>query len=142
MRRIALQTWERRAHFNLFKDFDQPHFSMCANVDVTAFYPLVRECGHSFTVSVMYVLARAANAIPEFRYRIRGDQVVEHEVVHPSTTILAEDGLFSRTGLAEIIFRGVVPCGRDHALVVNEFLLLDLVPVAECASRGFSPSCA
>jgi chloramphenicol O-acetyltransferase type A len=41
------------------------------------------------------VLARAANAIPEFRSRIRGEKVVEHEIVHPSTTILADDDLFT-----------------------------------------------
>jgi chloramphenicol O-acetyltransferase type A len=43
----------------------------------------------------MYTLARAANAIPEFRYRIRTDEVVEHEIVHPATTILRNDDLFT-----------------------------------------------
>jgi chloramphenicol O-acetyltransferase type A len=41
------------------------------------------------------VLTRAANGIPEFRYRIRGENVVEHEVCHPSTTILTGEDLFS-----------------------------------------------
>jgi chloramphenicol O-acetyltransferase type A len=43
----------------------------------------------------VYVLSRAANAIPEFRYRIRAEKVVEHEIVHPSTTILTDEDLFS-----------------------------------------------
>jgi chloramphenicol O-acetyltransferase type A len=43
----------------------------------------------------MYVLARAANAISQFRQRIRGREVIEHEVVHPSTTILTDGDLFS-----------------------------------------------
>jgi chloramphenicol O-acetyltransferase type A len=43
----------------------------------------------------VYVLARAANAIPEFRYRIRDGEVVEHEIVHPSTTILTNEDLFT-----------------------------------------------
>jgi chloramphenicol O-acetyltransferase type A len=41
------------------------------------------------------VISRASNAIPEFRYRIRAGQVVEHEVVHPSFTILVDQDLFS-----------------------------------------------
>jgi chloramphenicol O-acetyltransferase type A len=43
----------------------------------------------------VYVIARAANAIPEFRQRIRGEQVVEYETVNPSFTILVNDDLFS-----------------------------------------------
>jgi chloramphenicol O-acetyltransferase type A len=62
---------------------------------LTTFYPAVKQRGISLNVAVIYVLARAANEIVEFRYRIRGDEVVEHEVVHPSTTILTEDELFS-----------------------------------------------
>ena len=42
-----------------------------------------------------YVFARSANEITNFRYRIRGDQVVEHDVVHPSITLLVEGNLFS-----------------------------------------------
>jgi chloramphenicol O-acetyltransferase type A len=68
---------------------------MCANVDLTTFYPVVKQRGISSNVAIVYVLARAANAIPEFRYRIRVGEVVEHEIVHPSTTILTGEDLFS-----------------------------------------------
>lgn len=95
MRQIDLETWPRRDHFQLFSDFDYPHFSLCANVDLTAFHPAGKERGLSFTVALVYVLSRAANAIPEFRQRIRAGGVVEHEVVHPSITILVEGDLFS-----------------------------------------------
>ena len=95
MRQIDIQTWPRREHFKVFSAFEYPHFSLCANVDLTAFYPFVKQRGISFTVAVVYVLARAANAIPEFRFRIRSGKVVEHEIVHPSGTILTDDDLFS-----------------------------------------------
>jgi len=68
---------------------------MCANVDVTGFYPVIKQRGISLNVAIVYVLTRAANAIPEFRYRIRSGGVVEHEIVHPSTTILTNEDLFS-----------------------------------------------
>ena len=95
MRHVNLETWPRREHFRLFSTFDHPHFSLCANVDLTTFYPVVKRRGISFTVATAYVLARAANAIPEFRYRIRAGGAVEHEIVHPSTTILTDEDLFS-----------------------------------------------
>ena len=95
MHQIDLDTWSRREHFKLFKTFNHPHFNMCANVDLTAFYPALKQRGVSLTIGIVYVLSRAANAIPEFRYRIRDESVVEHEVVHPSVTILVENDLFS-----------------------------------------------
>jgi chloramphenicol O-acetyltransferase type A len=95
MRHIDMQTWSRREHFKVFSAFDHPHFSMCANVDLTIFYPVVKQRGLSSNVAIVYVIARAANAIPEFRYRIRAGKVVEHEIVHPATTILTDDDLFT-----------------------------------------------
>jgi chloramphenicol O-acetyltransferase type A len=95
MRSIDMQTWPRRDHFRLFNTFNHPHFSMCVNVDLTKFYPYVKQHRHSFTVSIVYVVARASNAIPEFRQRVRAEQVVEHEIVNPGFTILVNDDLFS-----------------------------------------------
>lgn len=95
MRTIDIETWSRRTHFELYSRFDHPHFGMCANVDLTTFYPRVKALDTSITTAIVYVLSRAANAIPEFRYRIRPEGVVEHDVVHPSTTVLTDDDLFS-----------------------------------------------
>jgi chloramphenicol O-acetyltransferase type A len=95
MRRINMQTWPRRQHFEFFNAFDNPHFGLCANVDLTAFYPFMKQHGFSINVGIVYCIARAANAIPEFRYRIREGEVVEHEITHPATTILTKDGLFN-----------------------------------------------
>lgn len=95
MRYIDMQTWSRRHHFRVFGSFNHPHFNMCANVDVTAFSPFVKRHGYSFTVAMVYLISRTANAIPEFRQRIRGDQVVEHEIVHPRFSILVDQELFS-----------------------------------------------
>ncbi len=95
MRVIDLATWPRRRHFELFRGMDYPHFGLCADVDLSIFRPAVRAKGLSFTITTAYVLARAANEIPDFRLRIRGEQVVEHEVVHPSFTVLNDQDLFS-----------------------------------------------
>jgi chloramphenicol O-acetyltransferase type A len=95
MRQINLNTWPRREHFQVFRSFDIPHFNMCANVDLTAFYTFVKQSDISFNMAIVYILTRAANAIPEFRYRIRGENVIEHEIVHPSSTIMGKGDVFS-----------------------------------------------
>jgi chloramphenicol O-acetyltransferase type A len=88
MRPIDMERWPRGEHFEFYGAFDHPHFGMCADLDLTRFQAVRKSHGYSMTVAIVYVLSRASNAIPEFRYRIRGRQVVEHEVVHPSITIL------------------------------------------------------
>jgi len=95
MRLLDMESWPRREHFKFYTTFDQPHFGLCANVDLTHFYPAVKERGVSLSVALVHALARAANAIPEFRYRIRGRDVVEHEIVHPSATVPVGEDLFS-----------------------------------------------
>ncbi|MCC6299813.1 MAG: chloramphenicol acetyltransferase [Anaerolineales bacterium] len=94
MHYLDMQTWSRRNHFRFYSSVNHPHFNMCVNVDVTAFYPFVKRSGYSFTVSMVYVISRVSNAIPEFKQRVRGDQVVEHEIVNPSFSILVDKDLF------------------------------------------------
>ena len=95
MREIDLNAWPRRKHFEFFSTFDHPHFSMCANMDLTSFHHHIKRSGTSFTAAWAYLIARAANAVPEFRQRIRSAKVVEHDMVSPSLTILLDDGLFT-----------------------------------------------
>ena len=95
MRTIDMQTWSRQNHFKLFSSYGYPHWGICANIDLTAFYPAVKQRGQSFTIAMVYLISRAANAIPEFRYRIQEDKVVEHDVVNPGFTFLTEEDTFS-----------------------------------------------
>jgi chloramphenicol O-acetyltransferase type A len=95
MRTIDIETWSRRDTFRLFSTFDLPHFGLTAPVDLTAFRPAVKQRGLSFTVAITYIVSRAANEIPEFRYRIHGNTVVEHERAHPSITLLTGDDQLS-----------------------------------------------
>jgi chloramphenicol O-acetyltransferase type A len=95
MHQIDLAAWPRREHYELFGSFNHPHVALCANVDVTALRAHARQHGLSFNTSVIYLLGRVANGIPAFRQRIRDGQVVEHDRVDPSYTILVRDDLFT-----------------------------------------------
>lgn len=95
MRKIDLATWTRRDHFDFFRNWDYPHFNLCANVDITHFAPALKAHGEKFTIGILYAVARVANKIPEFRHRIHNNEVVEYPVVHPASTIMAKDDLFT-----------------------------------------------
>ena len=95
MRTIDLKSWQRREHYEFFTSYEYPHFSLCADLDITQFLSMIKEKGISFTAGIMYLIARTANEIPEFRHRVRKSNPIEHEVVHPGTTILTENELFA-----------------------------------------------
>ncbi len=48
-----------------------------------------------FFKAMVYIATKTANEIKEFRYRIRGNDVIEHETVHPSFTIMSQPEVFS-----------------------------------------------
>lgn len=88
MKTIPFTSEHERKHFDFFRAMDQPHFGITANVDITDFLELVRGSAElRFTPAIAYLIARTANEIPQFKRRIRGDEVVEHEVVRPSFTV-------------------------------------------------------
>jgi len=95
MRTIHLEGWPRREHYLFFQEFDYPYFSLCADMDISILLPRIKENKISFTAVMMYLIARVANGIPEFRQRVREGNPVEYPVVHPSATILSQDDLFT-----------------------------------------------
>lgn len=94
MRVIDLESWPRREHFRLYSGFEFPHVNICVQLDITELWANRAQAGASPTLALVYVITRAANRVPELRQRIRGEQVVEHEVVHPLITVLGEEDLF------------------------------------------------
>jgi chloramphenicol O-acetyltransferase type A len=86
----------RQKHFDFFRRMDQPHTSVCAPVEITGWLDRLRRAGDRFTPSIVFEISQAANAVPEFRQRIRGERVVEHDRVHPSFTVTtAASSVFS-----------------------------------------------
>jgi len=94
MRVIDLETWNRREHFNFYNRLEYPYLNITANVNLTRLIPWIKANGYSVFATIAYITSQAANEIPELRLRIRGKQVVEHEVVRSSFTVLANDNTF------------------------------------------------
>jgi len=90
MKTITFQDSHRKKHFEFFRQMDQPHFNLVANVDITGFLEAIKVQKLSFTPYIVYALSKVANDIPTFRWRIRGEEVVEHERVQPSFTVPTE----------------------------------------------------
>jgi len=92
---LDLERWNRRAHFELFRGYDHPFFNLCAPLEVSALRAATGgETGRSFFLAALWLSLVAANGIEPFRYRLRGERVLVHDVIHGSGTILRPDGTF------------------------------------------------
>lgn len=95
MKFIDIENWKRKDHYNYFRQLDYPHFNICGNLDITNFYRYIKENELPFFISVLYASTKTANNIREFRFRIREDKLIEHEVVSPSFTVMTDGEVFS-----------------------------------------------
>jgi chloramphenicol O-acetyltransferase type A len=92
---IDLKQWKRREHFLLFRNYAQPFFSVCVEVDVTRLWHACRQPGHpSFFLASLYLMLKAANDIEAFRLRLRKRRVWMHDRVAVGPTIARADDTF------------------------------------------------
>lgn len=95
-RYLDIETWSRRRHFEFFKDYDNPFFNICTNVDVTPLLGLTRSMKDiSFFIAYHFFSIKAANEVEPFRYRLRGDRIIVHDRIHSGTTLLLDDENFT-----------------------------------------------
>jgi chloramphenicol O-acetyltransferase type A len=94
-RYLDLTTWSRRDVFEFFRTFDKPYFNICTRLDVTNLLNHLRQGPkRSVSLAYHYFALRIANELEPFRYRLRGDQVLIHDVIHGGTTVLLPNESF------------------------------------------------
>jgi len=93
-RQLDKSNWQRKSHFDFFKEFDEPFFGITAEVDCTDAYKAAKEAKSSFFLYYLHKSLIAVNEIEEFRYRITGDEVFVYDEVGASATITRPDGTF------------------------------------------------
>ncbi len=90
MRIVEFSNPHQRRHFEFFHSMNHPHFGVCANVEIGGWLDMTRKQGLKTTPSLVQLLARVANEIPQLRQRIRDDHVVEHDIIHPTFSVVTD----------------------------------------------------
>lgn len=94
MKFLDIENWNRKEHFHFFNEFDDPYFSVTIDFDVTNIYSYAKANKLSFFALYLHACMKALNSVENFKYRIRDDKVVIHDVIHASATILRADNTF------------------------------------------------
>ena len=90
MKIIDFNSGHRRKHFEFFRKMEMPHFNLVAHIPFDQTYAFIKENNLHFSTTLIYLICRTANDIPELRWRIRGERIVEHEIIHPSFSVNTE----------------------------------------------------
>ena len=91
---VDIEQWNRKEHFQFFKEFEEPFYGVTTEVDVTKAYKKCKENKISFFIYYLYQTIKAVNETKNFRLRIESDKVYLYESIHASATIGREDETF------------------------------------------------
>ena len=102
---IDIENWERKENFNFFRHFQNPQLSITSEVECGGARQRAKAAGQSFFLHYLYAVLRAANEIPEFRYRIDPDgRVVLYDTIDMLSPIkIKENGKFFTTSLPSLM---------------------------------------
>lgn len=92
--KIDINQWKRKAHYNFFKDFQQPFFGITSTINCTEAYNYCKSYNTSFFLYYLHKSLVAANQVKEFRYRIEQNEVFEYEQISGSITVLRKNETF------------------------------------------------
>ncbi|WP_286261262.1 chloramphenicol acetyltransferase [Thalassotalea atypica] len=95
MKKINIDTWYRKEHFDFYTTFKQPFFNVCVTIDVTKTLNHCKENNLSFFICSLFLLGYTANQIEPFRYRINNNEIDVHDELELSCTVLNNDESFS-----------------------------------------------
>src|SRR5437870_5862954 len=95
-RYLDVKSWARRDLFEFFLSYDNPYFNICTRLDVTNLLAHLRGRPEiSVSLTYYYIALRVANECEPFRYRLREDKVIVHDVIHGGTTVMLPNESFS-----------------------------------------------
>lgn len=123
MKKLDMETYPRRAHFDYFKSLANPYVGVTANVDITDFLAKTKRDGQPFFLTFLWHAAKSANAVSEFRLRILDGAIVEFDNCPTSHTVAKPDGTYAY-------------CTLDCKKPLDEFIPYAKEKQLACASCG------
>jgi chloramphenicol O-acetyltransferase type A len=92
--KLDIENWHRKAHFNFFKQFDEPMYGVCVTIDCNAAYRFAKQNKISFYLYTLFEALNATLSVEPFRYRIEGDEVFIYDEIIAASTIARPNGTF------------------------------------------------
>lgn len=105
MKKLELESWERREQFEFFSRISQPFYSVSFRVDVTRVYDFAKKNAVSFYYAMTYLVTKALNSAPELRICVRDGELFVLDERIPSFTDMKKG--------SEAFYIVTLPAGDD-----------------------------
>jgi chloramphenicol O-acetyltransferase type A len=89
---IDLETWERRALYELFSSFTEPYHGVCVRVDCTESFRYAKDHAYSVFLTMVHRSLVAANQVENFRTRIDAGGVWLYRQIHGGSAVGRPNG--------------------------------------------------
>lgn len=94
MKKLKLETWNRKEHFKFFSQFHDPYFAITVHLDVSKAFTYSKANNYPFFALYLYACMKAINSVENFKFRIVDNEVIIHDTIHASATFLRENKTF------------------------------------------------
>ncbi|MDH3254548.1 MAG: CatA-like O-acetyltransferase [Acidobacteriota bacterium] len=91
----VIKDYSRQEHFDYYRRYRNPFYSMTFELEVTRLKAFVRHHGYRTYLNLCYFFTRAARGLEDYRYRLHAGEIVLYEELHPGLTVPAANGSFS-----------------------------------------------
>jgi chloramphenicol O-acetyltransferase type A len=95
MQKLNIDKWDRKSQFNFFKDYENPFYNICTEVNITRLLKYTEDKHIPFSIASLFISLKVVNEYDPFRYRIRNDDVMIYDCIHGGQTVLNPDKTFS-----------------------------------------------
>ena len=119
---IDMEKDPRREQFQLFSGYAFPYAGVTVQLDVTALELRLRAEHKPIFLTMLYVIHRAVNRVPELRRRIEDGQVVEYDECPVSFTEMKPDGSYAycRMESARVPYEDYIAMGRAQQAAARQ----------------------
>jgi len=91
---IDMTSYPRKAHFEYFKNMAYPYVGLTVHVDITDLVNTIKQRKLPFFFTALYIIANAANGVPELRRRIKDEVIIEYPHCNTSYTVALDNGTY------------------------------------------------
>jgi chloramphenicol O-acetyltransferase type A len=88
---LDIEDWPRKQHFEFYKDFEQPYFNICCDLDAAKLFNYCRDNNIAFFDAYLFLTMKTLNQLTPFCYRMVDGQVRIYQEISISVTVMADD---------------------------------------------------
>ena len=97
-----VENYYRQQHFDFFRTYEMPFYTITFDLDTTEVVRFARDRGHSVYLTQCFLFARAMSRVEDFRYRVVDDRIVLYDELEIAATVPAPDGAAVGTLVREV----------------------------------------